>query len=158
MAKRDIIQGKIQGNERGYAFLVPLNGGTEDFFVRHSDLNGAMHGDTVLAETVDGEQGKRTAARVLKIAERGIKELVGTYFNHRSGGYVAPDDKKYFDDVFVPAGKGAGAHGGDKVVVRILSYPKNKNPEGIISSGRIDYEIQLIRSLPLSYQGTYLQA
>ena len=69
--KRQIIEGKIQGNERGYAFLIPKAPDMEDYFIPHSDLKGAMHGDLVLAEATDGA-GARTTARVLKVLERGI--------------------------------------------------------------------------------------
>ncbi len=129
---REIIEGRLQGNERGYAFLIPTDTELEDYFIPHSDLRGAMHGDIVLAERTRGE-GERTTARVLKIIKRGITELVGTYFSHKAGGFVCPDDKKYYNDIYVPFGKGLRAKSGDKVVVKILSYPKRQNPEGIIS-------------------------
>lgn len=128
---RVVIEGKLQGNARGYAFLIPTEEG-EDYFIPHSDLRGAMHGDYVLAEKTDGT-GERTTARVLKILERGIKEVVGTYYSYRNGGFVTPDDDKYFTDIFVPSGKGVRARNGDKVVCKILSYPKKKCPEGLIS-------------------------
>ena len=132
MIKRKILEGKIQGNERGFGFLIPNGDAKEDYFIPHSDLKGAMHGDTVLAETTDGS-GQRTTARVLKVLERGVREIVGTYFSCRSGGFVTPDDRKYFCDVFVPFGKGLRAKSGDKVVCKILAYPKKQNPEGIVS-------------------------
>lgn len=193
--KKEIIRGVLQGNERGYAFLIPevsdnyseessLNARGQknnsfsapsrgkiaerkDYFIPHSELKGAMHGDTVLAETTEsfgerGERGGRTTARVLKILERGIKEVVGTYFSARSGGFVRPDDGKYFTDIFIPFGKGLRAKAGDKVVCRILSYPKKQSPEGIVSKifGRqfekkaelasILYEFKLRKKFPLS--------
>ena len=132
MARREIIEGKLQGNERGYAFLIPTDDRKEDYFIPHSDLKGAMHGDTVLAETTDGG-GNRTTARVLKVLERGITELVGTYFTCKSGGFVSPDERKYYNDIFIPFGKGVRAKAGDKVVCKILSYPKRQNPEGIVT-------------------------
>lgn len=132
MVKREIIEGKLQGNERGYAFLITSDQSTEDYFIPHSDLKGAMHGDIVLAETTNG-QGNRTTARVLKVLERGITELVGTYFNCKSGGFVSPDERKYYNDIFIPFGKGVRAKPGDKVVCKILSYPKRQNPEGIVT-------------------------
>ncbi|MBQ9756222.1 MAG: ribonuclease R [Clostridia bacterium] len=132
MAKREIIQGKLQGNERGYAFLIPLELEREDYFIPHNELKGGMHGDIVLAETTDGS-GLRTTARVLKVLERGITELVGTYFTCKSGGFVTPDERKYFCDIFIPFGKGLRAKSGDKVVCKILFYPKKQNPEGIVT-------------------------
>lgn len=130
--KREVVEGKIQGNERGYGFLLPNDAEKSDYFISHSDLKGAMHGDFVLAETNDGV-GDRTTARVLKIISRGISSLVGTFFLTKKGGFVIPDDKKYFVDIFVPSGKNLKAKSGDKVIVRILSYPKKKSPEGIIT-------------------------
>ncbi len=129
---REIIEGVLQGNERGYAFLIPLDEKIkEDYFIPHSELKGGMHGDRVLCETTD-YSGNRTTARVLKILERGIEKLVGTYFSTRTGGFVVPDEKKYFTDIFVPMDKAFRAKSGDKVVVRILSYPKKKSPEGMV--------------------------
>lgn len=129
---REIIEGVLQGNERGYAFLIPSDEKIkEDYFIPHSELKGGMHGDRVLCETTD-YSGNRTTARVLKILERGIEKLVGTYFSTRTGGFVVPDDKKYFTDIFVPSDKTFRAKSGDKVVVRILSYPKKKSPEGMV--------------------------
>jgi len=129
---REIIEGKLQGNERGYAFLIPNDENLQDFFIPHSDLRGAMHGDTVIAERTRGD-GPRTTARVLKIVGRGITELVGTYFSHKGCGFVCPDDKKYYNDIYVPFSKGLRAKSGDKVVVKITAYPKKQNPEGIIT-------------------------
>lgn len=150
--KREIIEGKLQGNERGYAFLIPTDEGEEDYFIPHSDLRGALHGDLVLAEKTRGE-GARTTARVLKIIERGVKEVVGTYFSRRTGGFVVPDDRKYFNDVFVPFSVGLRAKSGDKVVAKILSYPKNKNPEGMITKilGRQFEKNAELKSIIYSY-------
>ena len=131
MARREILEGVLSGNERGYAFLI-LGEGKEDYFIPHHELKDAMHGDRVLAETTDGS-GERTTARVLKVLERGISELVGTYFTCKSGGFVTPDERKYYNDIFIPFGKGLRAKSGDKVVCKILSYPKRKSPEGIIT-------------------------
>lgn len=150
--KRNFIEGKLQGNERGFAFLMPTDGG-EDYFIPHSDLKGAMHGDIVVAERTRGE-GQRTTARVLKVLQRGISEVVGTYFTCKSGGFVTPDDSKYFCDVFIPFEKGLRAKSGDKVVCKILSYPKRQNPEGIISKvlGRQFERKAELKSIMYSYK------
>ena len=150
---REIIEGRLQGNERGYAFLIPTDREKEDYFISHSDLKGAMHGDLVLAEPTRGE-GARTTARVLKILERGITELVGTYFSTKSGGFVCPDEKKYYNDIFIPFGKGLRAKSGDKVVCKILFYPKRQNPEGIITKilGRQFDKKAELKSILYSYK------
>ena len=128
--KREITEGTICGNERGYAFFIVKETDKKDYFVSHGDLRGAMHGDTVIAEIC--ENGERTTARVLKIVKRGVEKLVGTYFSGSRGGFVVPDDRRFFNDVFVPFGKGLYTRSGDKVICKIVSYPKRKNPEGIV--------------------------
>ena len=42
----DTVRGVIDGTSRGYAFLIPEEGGG-DIFIPASDLMGAIHGDTV---------------------------------------------------------------------------------------------------------------
>ncbi|MBO5714299.1 MAG: RNB domain-containing ribonuclease, partial [Clostridia bacterium] len=150
--KNQIIQGKIQGNERGYGFLIPDNG-MEDYFIPHGDLRDAQHGDTVICQTTSSS-GVRTTARVLKIVERGIKELVGTYKSMRTGGLVAPDERKYYSNIFIPQGKGFKAKTGDKVVVKILSYPKRLSPEGIIVKvlGKQNQKNAELKSLMFNYR------
>lgn len=150
--KREIIQGKIQGNERGYGFLIP-DDKAEDYFIPHGDLYGAQHGDTVLCQTTSNS-GFRTTARVLKIIERGITELVGTYKSMRTGGLVTPDEKKYYSNVFIPHGKGTKAKTGDKVLVKILSYPKRLSPEGIITKvlGRQNEKKAELKSILFNYR------
>ena len=130
--KREVIEGKIQGNERGFGFLIATDGRESEYFIPHSDLRGALHGDTVLAETTESNGGERTTARVLKVLNRGVTELVGTFSQTRRGGFVKPDDSKFFCDVFIPQGKGLKARTGDKVVCKIISYPKKILPEGLI--------------------------
>ena len=151
--KRNVIEGKIQGNEKGYAFLIPTDPNSEDYFISHSNLRGAMHGDIVLAESIHGE-GERTNARVLKVITRGIEKLVGTYFTCKTGGFVKPDDKKYFNDIFVPFGKSVRAKSGDKVVCKIIAYPKKQNPEGIITEvlGRQFNKQAEIKSILFNYK------
>ena len=131
---REVLEGKIIGNEKGYAFLV-VEGRTEDYFIPHSQLKNAMHGDIVLCETVQesSAEGQRTTARVLKVLKRGIDKLSGTYFSTKTGGIIEPDDKKYFTGIFIPSGKGLRAKTGDKVACKILSYPKKGRPEGIVT-------------------------
>lgn len=152
MANRNVIEGIIQGNERGFAFLIPIEKG-EDYFISHSDLKGALHKDRVLAE-ITSHTGEHTTARVLKILERGTTELVGTYFSSRRGGLVYPDDDKFSQNVFIPFGKGERARSGDKVICKILSYPNRQNPEGIVTKilGRQFDKKAEIKSILFNYK------
>ncbi len=121
-------KGVLRGNERGFAFLLCDSG---DLFIPYKNLNGALNGDTVIAKPVLSKRGSTDEGEVYKILTRGVKKLVGTFQGENGFGFVIPDDKNYFVDVYVPFKFSRGAKTGDKVLIEIISYPENrKNPEG----------------------------
>lgn len=150
---RVIKEGIIQGNIRGYAFLVNVKGCEEEFFIPHHDLNGAMHGDRVLAETTYGV-GEKTTARVLKILERKVKQIVGTYVAMRNCGKVIPDDDRYFANIYIPSVRGIRVKTGDKVICKIMLFPKKRRPEGIVTEilGRQGNVKTELKSIYFSYR------
>ena len=122
-----LYKGVLRGNERGFAFLVREEG---DLFIPHRSLHGAMHGDTVFARCVGGERGDE--GEVYSIVSRGYSEIVGTYFKEKKGGYVQPDERRFFNDVRV-AGSKVRAYSGEKVLIKILDYPEGGEPVGEIT-------------------------
>ena len=46
----NLVRGKLIGHARGFAFVVPdeKKTGDDDLFIPPTELNGALHGDTVL--------------------------------------------------------------------------------------------------------------
>lgn len=122
-----LYKGVLRGNERGFAFLVREEG---DLFIPHRSLHGAMHGDTVFARCVGGERGDE--GEVYSIVSRGYSEIVGTYFKEKKGGYVQPDERRFFNDVRV-AGSKVRAYSGEKVLIKILDYSEGGEPVGEIT-------------------------
>ncbi len=127
-----LIKGKIQGNERGFAFLIPEDKETyeNDFFLPRKALRGALHGDEVLAERTYGESGDE--ARVIKILSRGYKTIVGTFRKDRRAGYLIPDEKRYATDIYIPISDCSHIKSGVKAVAKITSYPYGRAPGGEI--------------------------
>ena len=126
------IKGIIKGNERGFAFLIAENKEINDYFIPPRNLHGAMHGDTVIIKQVkNSRSGSSDEGEVVNILTRGIKKLVGTFQGENGFGFVIPDERAFFVDVYIPFKLAMGAKTGDKVVVEIVSYPEGrKNPEG----------------------------
>ena len=116
----------FQGNKRGFGFLLREEG---DLFVPAPKTFGAYHGDTVLYKRLPNTEDE---AKVLAILERGKNTLVGTMEKQGNVGFVILDDQHFSTDIFVPAKRTLGAKNGQKVVVKIHSYPAdNRNcPEG----------------------------
>ncbi|MBE5742371.1 MAG: ribonuclease R [Clostridiales bacterium] len=128
-----LIKGTLRGNEKGFAFLVP-NDGSDDYFIPNRNLHGGLHEDTVLAKKVENSlKGSSDEAEVVKILERGVKILSGTFYRDRGQNLVRPDDKNYFEDVYIEKGKENGAKTGDKVLVKIIGYFKGYSPDGVVT-------------------------
>lgn len=126
---KEVIEGVLRGNPKGFAFVI--SEGADDLFIPHKSLNGAMHKDTVLAEKISNG-AEKPEGRVLRIIERGMQTVIGTFKSEKNYGFVVPDVKDYFNDIFIPERYKRKAKDGDKVVAKITEYYKTKNPEGQI--------------------------
>lgn len=125
--KLGLVRGKVQGNERGFGFLLREDGGEDLFLPRHG-MHGALHGDTVYAQVVGGERGDE--ARVYSIVRRGMRQCTGTYYREKKGGFIEPDERRLAEKVRVTGGLRAVT--GEKVLVRVTAYPDGRAPEGEI--------------------------
>ena len=126
-------EGIFIGHPKGFGF-VEIEGQDEDIFIPESDTGTAMHQDKVRIIIRDGQkEGKRKEGVVVKVLERGMPEIVGTYQLNRDFGFVISDNPKFSKDIFIPRKEAAGIKNGDKVIAVITDYgSKNKNPEGKI--------------------------
>lgn len=122
--------GTFIGNARGFGF-VEIEGREEDLFIPESMTNHAFHLDRVQVELLPGKRGKRQEAAVRKILAHGTAQVVGTYEQSASFGFVIPDNEKFASDIFIPKERSKGAVDGHKVVVELTSYGDGKHkPEG----------------------------
>ena len=122
--------GTFIANARGFGF-VEVEGREEDFYVPEDKTNGAFHLDKVQVMLLHGQHGKRQEAAVLRILERGTKQVVGTYEQSEHFGFVIPDSSRIGKDIFVLRERSKGAVNGHKVVVELTSYgDETHKPEG----------------------------
>ena len=131
-----LVRGVVSGNERGFGFLVPDDKQTypDDFFLSRNRLNGAMHGDVVLAQPLYRQTtgGERVEAEVVTILKRGYETIVGTFRKDKRSGYLIPDEKKYFKDIYIPLKDCFNIPNGVKAVAKITEYPHGRAPGGYI--------------------------
>lgn len=124
--RMNLIRGKVSGHAKGFAFVITEDPNQGDVFIPPSELNNAMHGDTVLVRVSTESSGSRQEGTVIRIVERGLKEVVGTYTESKNFGFVIPDDKKIPNDIFIPKKASNGAIEGHKVVVHLTTYPEGR--------------------------------
>ena len=56
-----------------------------------------------------------------------MTQIVGVFQSHEAYGFVIPDDKRINRDIFIPnVPTLLGAVDGQKVVVKIVSYPEGR--------------------------------
>ncbi len=129
--KMNLVKGRLQSHAKGFGFVIPETPGEPDLYIHANDMHGALHGDIVLARVERQTGGARREGRIVRIVERGIKEVVGTFQDETHYAFVIPDDKRIGKDIFIPRNASNGAVDGHKVVVKIVRYPEGRsNPEG----------------------------
>ncbi len=129
-----LITGVIEGNPKGYGFLIPDNKDMKDIFISPTDLSGAMNGDRVIVKS-DGNfiDNKSPEGKVIRILERANKTIIGTFQQSKSFGFVVADDKKLGCDIFISKNDFNGARNNQKVIVKITQWPVGRrNAEGEI--------------------------
>lgn len=129
--------GRLQMNERGFGFLVPIDPAEPDFYIAGEDTATAFHGDLVLARIKEQRGGRQRDSRlrgeVVKVLQRKRRQLVGTLRKTPMFYFVLPDETKIPYDICVPAPTDA-AQLGQKVVVELKEWPdRRKPPEGVIT-------------------------
>ncbi|ASR49579.1 ribonuclease R [Paenibacillus kribbensis] len=125
--RMDLQRGRLQAHAKGFAFLIPEDREHPDVYIHANDLKSAMNGDTVLVRvTSKGPAGGRLEGEVVRIVKRAVLQVVGVFQSHEAYGFVLPDDKRINRDIFIPKDSFNGAVNGQKVVVRIVSYPEGR--------------------------------
>ena len=110
--------GKMMANKKGYGF-VDIDG-PEDVFVAPTNMNNAIHGDTVVVEIIS-KKGLQLEGRIVKIVERKVKQVVGEVYIKNHAFYVKLDDDKVKLDIKLDKDKTKGVVEGHKVLVKLTS-------------------------------------
>ncbi|SHK16345.1 ribonuclease R [Hymenobacter psychrotolerans] len=106
-----------------YAFVISEDS-ENDVRVFTDRLKFAMHGDTVRLR-LRGSRDGRPVGDVVEVLKRNRVEVVGRLQLQGGIGFVKPDNRKLYFDVFVPFENLHGANHGEKVLVRITEFPED---------------------------------
>lgn len=143
---KEVDRGKFQINEdRKYhigTLDVTSNGNgyficddfEEDIFIPSINLGKGLQNDTVRAYVYKKRRSNKLEADIVEILERNKTEFVGTLQMNKNFGFVVPDNRKMYADIFISQGKMSTAQDGDKVLAKMIDWPENsKNPFGKIT-------------------------
>ncbi|SHI45646.1 RNAse R [Hymenobacter daecheongensis DSM 21074] len=126
----DTIIGTVSLATSNFAFIISEESET-DVRVFTDRLKFAMHGDTVRLR-LRGTRDGRPVGDVVEVLKRVRPEVVGRLQIQGGIGFVKPDNRKLYFDVFVPYENLKGANNGEKVLVRITEFPEDaqRSPTG----------------------------
>lgn len=146
---QETLTGRIDFNSRGAGYLI-VEGREDDIYIHSSNTGKAFQRDTV--KVAVSERKGRLEGKVVEIIERNKTEFIGTIEKSAKAVFVRPDDKNMPVDFFIERGHLHGAKDGEKVKVKLLSWPGNtKSPLGAVVDrlgmpGNIDVEMNSILS------------
>lgn len=149
--KMNTYRGVIKLSQRGHGVFTAEDSDMGEVFVYGRNLNGAMHEDRVLVRINErGRGGQRPEGEVIRALTRAHRELVGTFEKRRNTAHVIPDDSRQIYPVYVKVDDKTKVRNGDKVLVRINTWPdKNRYPEGQVvevlgRKGQPGVDIQIV--------------
>lgn len=103
----------------------------ETIFVAERNSMHALNGDKVRVTIAARRKGVEPEAVVTEIIEAKPQTFIGTISVDRNVATLRTDSKYLASDIIIPRGKLKGAVTGDKAIVRITSWPSDRNiPRG----------------------------
>jgi ribonuclease R len=134
------VEGVVQGHRDGHGFVLTL-ATQPDIYLSSQEMRAVLHGDKVKVRVVRYDRRNRPEGRVLEIVERRKAPIIGRLLHEGGMWLVAPEDKRYGQDILVPAKGTAGGKVGQVVAVQLTEPPSlHAQPVGRVTEvlGEID--------------------
>jgi ribonuclease R len=112
----------IQGHRDGHGYVV-RDDGEGDIYLPPNEMRAVLHKDRVKARIVRHDRKGRPEGRVVEIVERPPQPIIGRLLHESGVWLVAPEDKRYGQDVLIPKGLTGLAKAGQVVVVELTEPP-----------------------------------
>ena len=118
----DEVEGIVQGHRDGHGF-VSRDDGALDIYLPPNEMRAVLHKDRVKVRIVRSDRKGRPEGRVVEILARSAQPIIGRLLQESGVWLVAPEDKRYGQDVLIPKGATSVAKVGQVVVVELVEPP-----------------------------------
>ncbi len=118
----DEVEGTVQGHRDGHGFVL-RDDGQADIYLPSNEMRAVLHKDRVKARVVRQDRRGRPEGRVVEIVERPPQPIIGRLLQESGVWLVAPEDKRYGQDILIPKGATGTAKTGQVVVVELTEPP-----------------------------------
>jgi ribonuclease R len=102
---------------------VARDDGAPDIYLPPNEMRAVLHKDRVKVRIVRSDRKGRPEGRVAEIIERSTQPIIGRLLHESGVWLVAPEDKRYGQDVLIPKGATSVAKAGQVVVVELVELP-----------------------------------
>ncbi len=134
------VEGVVQGHRDGHGFVV-RDDNQPDLYLSPQEMRAVLHRDRVKARVVRYDRKGRPEGRVLEILERRKTPIIGRLLHESGIWLVAPEDKRYGQDIMVPKNAIANGTAGQVVAIELTEPPSlYSQPMGRVTEvlGEID--------------------
>ncbi|MEY4506605.1 MAG: ribonuclease [Pseudomonadota bacterium] len=116
------IEGIVSGHRDGHGFVVS-DDGQPDIYLPPNEMRAVLHKDRVKVRIVRQDRKGRPEGRVTEILTRSPSPIIGRLLQESGIWLVAPEDKRYGQDVLVPKSGIGSAKAGQVVEVELTEPP-----------------------------------
>lgn len=113
--------GQVAGHRDGHGFVSTDDG--QSIFLPPNEMRAVLHRDTVRVRVVRTDKRGRPEGRVIDIVARSPQPIIGRLLQESGSYIVAPEDKRYGQDVLIPKAGLLDAKIGQVVVVELTDAP-----------------------------------
>ncbi|TDP74207.1 ribonuclease R [Roseateles toxinivorans] len=116
------VEGVVQGHRDGHGFLI-RDDGQPDIYLSAQEMHAVMHRDRLKVRVIRMDKRGRPEGRVLEIIERRKTPIIGRLLHENGMWLVAPEDKRFGQDIMIPKNAIATATAGQVVSVELTEPP-----------------------------------
>jgi ribonuclease R len=134
------VEGTVQGHRDGHGFVV-RDDRQPDVYLSQQEMRAVLHHDRVKVRVIRYDRKGRPEGRVLEILERKKSPIIGRLLHESGVWLVAPEDKRYGQDILIPKNATANAAAGQVVAIELTEPPSMySQPVGRVTEvlGEID--------------------
>ena len=135
------VEGTVQGHRDGHGFVVRDERQLPDLYLSPQEMRAVLHRDRVRARVVRYDKKGRPEGRIVEILERRPAPIIGRLLHESGIWLLAPEDKRYGQDIIVPRNGIADAKVGQIVAIELTEPPSmHSQPVGRVTEvlGEID--------------------
>jgi ribonuclease R len=135
------VEGTVQGHRDGHGFVIRDDRSAADIYLSPQEMRAVLHRDRVRVRIVRYDRRGRPEGHVLDILERRKSPIIGRLLHESGVWLVAPEDKRFGQDILIPKNATANAQAGQVVAIDLTEPPSMfSQPVGRVAEvlGEID--------------------